>query len=83
MAAFTSQQCDKPFLSCPSVSYNALKRSRSTLEDFMRSYFMFHNLNIIDGMFTHLSLLVFVEATIYQVLPASLLLNSHHLAYLG
>ncbi|XP_024516351.1 uncharacterized protein LOC9662590 isoform X4 [Selaginella moellendorffii] len=43
-----------------------MERARSTLEDFCRSYFMFHGLDE-RHVFKHLPILMFVEAFIYQL----------------
>ncbi|XP_024534100.1 uncharacterized protein LOC112347442 isoform X2 [Selaginella moellendorffii] len=48
------------------VSLGAMERARSTLEDFCRSYFMFHGLDE-RHVFKHLPILMFVEAFIYQL----------------
>eukprot|EP00741_Cyanophora_paradoxa_P000100 tig00000057_g96.t1 len=51
----------------PAVSLRALERSRSTLEDFCKSYYMFHGCaSPADMLFAHLPLLAFVEGCIYQ-----------------
>ncbi|KAL0040950.1 hypothetical protein WJX79_011112 [Trebouxia sp. C0005] len=49
------------------ISYKALKRSRTTIEDFVKSYFPLHGLDPSRDVFTYLDVLVFVEATIYQM----------------
>lgn len=53
----------------PMIGLNAMLRARSTLEDFCRSYFMFHELNVNDpaDVFRHLPILTFVESYIYQL----------------
>mmetsp|Transcript_16406 Transcript_16406/g.35189 ORF Transcript_16406/g.35189 Transcript_16406/m.35189 type:complete len:514 (-) Transcript_16406:184-1725(-) len=50
----------------PSISLNALKRARTTLDDFSDFYFPIHGLPK-TAFFRHLPLLVFVEASIYQL----------------
>lgn len=42
-------------------------RSRTTLEDFVQSYFPLHGLLIPDDFFKFLDILVFVEASIYAM----------------
>eukprot|EP00270_Netrium_digitus_P016402 TRINITY_DN5880_c0_g1_i1.p1 TRINITY_DN5880_c0_g1~~TRINITY_DN5880_c0_g1_i1.p1 ORF type:complete len:318 (-),score=85.74 TRINITY_DN5880_c0_g1_i1:12-914(-) len=51
------------------VSLAAMERARSTLEDFVRSYFMFHGLDAFNpaDVFKHLPVLQFTEAFIYQL----------------
>lgn len=49
------------------ISYKALKRSRTTIEDFVKSYFPLHGLDPAQDVFKYLDILVFVEATIYQM----------------
>jgi hypothetical protein len=43
------------------------QRSRTTIEDFVLSYFPLHGLCIPDDFFKHLDVLVFVEALIYEM----------------
>ncbi|KAK9915244.1 hypothetical protein WJX75_006595 [Coccomyxa subellipsoidea] len=50
----------------PTISYNALRRSRTTIEDFVQTYFPYHRLEFPKAFFEYLDILVFVEATIYQ-----------------
>ncbi|KAI4330183.1 hypothetical protein MLD38_028486 [Melastoma candidum] len=51
------------------VGLRAMQRANSTLEDFCRSYFMFHGLdgNKPESVFKFLPVLTFTEAFIYQL----------------
>ncbi|KAG7554795.1 hypothetical protein ISN44_As11g009970 [Arabidopsis suecica] len=51
------------------VGLDAMKRANSTLEDFSRSYFMFHRLDINEpqSIFRYLPVLSFTESYIYQM----------------
>jgi hypothetical protein len=49
------------------ISFRALQRCRSTLEDFTATYFPLHGLAAPRDVFRFLDVLVFVEATVYQV----------------
>ncbi|XP_023636342.1 uncharacterized protein LOC17881639 isoform X2 [Capsella rubella] len=51
------------------VGLDAMKRANSTLEDFSRSYFMFHRLDINEpqSIFRFLPVLSFTESYIYQI----------------
>ncbi|CAH8281991.1 unnamed protein product [Eruca vesicaria subsp. sativa] len=51
------------------VGLDAMKRANSTLEDFSRSYFMFHQLEIGEpqSIFRYLPVLSFTESFIYQM----------------
>jgi hypothetical protein len=51
------------------VTLRSMQRAKTTLEDFVSSYFMFHGLDSSQPVhiFMHLPLLVFVEAHIYQL----------------
>ncbi|KAL1209042.1 hypothetical protein V5N11_034530 [Cardamine amara subsp. amara] len=51
------------------VGLDAMKRANSTLEDFSRSYFMFHQLQINEpqSIFRYLPVLSFTESYIYQM----------------
>ncbi|KAJ7550608.1 hypothetical protein O6H91_07G109100 [Diphasiastrum complanatum] len=53
----------------PYVKLKAMERAQSTLEDFCRSYFMFHGLDEHNpkDIFKYLPVLMFVEAYIYQL----------------
>ncbi|GLJ48750.1 hypothetical protein SUGI_1028070 [Cryptomeria japonica] len=53
----------------PLVGLNAMERAKSTLEDFCRSYFMFHDLDVhrLETLFKYLPILTFVESYIYQL----------------
>ena len=51
----------------PTVSFHALSRAQTTIEDFVSSYFHFHDLVVPKDFFRFLPILVFVEATIYQM----------------
>nr|XP_024365945.1 uncharacterized protein LOC112277635 isoform X2 [Physcomitrium patens] len=63
-----SAPCERSVLSCM-ISFNSMERARSTLEDFCRSYFMFHGMDAQNPthIFRYLPLLVFVESFIYQL----------------
>lgn len=52
---------------CPTVSFKALQRARTTIEDFSLSYFPLHGLTLPDDFFTYMDVLVYVEATMYQL----------------
>ncbi|KZV51340.1 hypothetical protein F511_12035, partial [Dorcoceras hygrometricum] len=64
------------------VGLDALKRSNSSLEDFCRSYFMFHTMeaNEPQSIFRYLPFLSFTESYIYELdgLNEKLLLLSNH-----
>mmetsp|Transcript_38066 Transcript_38066/g.84775 ORF Transcript_38066/g.84775 Transcript_38066/m.84775 type:complete len:281 (+) Transcript_38066:50-892(+) len=49
------------------VSFKALKRARTTLEDFCCSYFPYHGLHSSTDLFRFLDVLVWLEASIYQL----------------
>lgn len=51
------------------VGLDAMQRANSTLEDFCRSYFMFHEMDINEpqSIFKYLPLLSFTESYIYQM----------------
>ena len=51
------------------VGIKDMERARSTVEDFCRSYFMFHEMDVQNPkhVFQHFPLLVFVESYIYQL----------------
>ncbi|CAM0904398.1 unnamed protein product [Alopecurus aequalis] len=53
----------------PMIRYDAMTRANSTLEDFCRSYFIFHGLDINrpQSVFKFLPLLCFTESYIYQL----------------
>lgn len=53
----------------PMIGLDAMQRANSTLEDFCRSYFMFHKMDPHQpqSMFTYLPILSFTESYIYQV----------------
>ncbi|RCV33886.1 hypothetical protein SETIT_7G118700v2 [Setaria italica] len=53
----------------PMVGFDAMTRAKSTLEDFCRSYFMFHGLdaNNPQSIFKYLPVLSFTESYIYQL----------------
>ena len=48
------------------ISFHALRRAQTTIEDFVLSYFHWHGLQLRD-FFRLMPVLVFVEATIYQM----------------
>ncbi|CAK9860937.1 unnamed protein product [Sphagnum jensenii] len=56
-------------VSMPMVALKDMERGRSTLEDYCRSYFMFHGLDVHDPVhvFRHLPVLMFVESFIYKL----------------
>lgn len=58
-----------PIQSVPMVGFDAMTRSKSTLEDFCRSYFMFHGLDVSNpqSIFKYLHVLSFTESYIYQL----------------
>uniref|UniRef100_A0A383VVX6 Uncharacterized protein n=1 Tax=Tetradesmus obliquus TaxID=3088 RepID=A0A383VVX6_TETOB len=49
------------------ISFKALQRCRTTIEDFACTYFPLHGLDVAQGLFQYLDILLFVEATIYQM----------------
>ncbi|KAH9626340.1 hypothetical protein KSS87_000572 [Heliosperma pusillum] len=51
------------------IGLESMQRANSTLEDFCRSYFMFHGLDVTRPkcLFKHLPLLSFTESYIYQL----------------
>ncbi|KAK2977047.1 hypothetical protein RJ640_007505 [Escallonia rubra] len=51
------------------VGLDAMERANSTLEDFSRSYFMFHEMDAHEpqSIFRYLQLLSFTESYIYQI----------------
>ncbi|CAL9771490.1 unnamed protein product [Musa acuminata subsp. burmannicoides] len=53
----------------PMIGLDAMKRANSTLEDFCRSYFMFHELDASKPreIFKYLPILSFTESYIYQL----------------
>ncbi|XP_066349762.1 uncharacterized protein [Miscanthus floridulus] len=53
----------------PMVGFDAMTRAKSTLEDFCRSYFMFHGLdvNTPQAIFKYLPVLSFTESYMYQL----------------
>ncbi|KAF9607918.1 hypothetical protein IFM89_003732 [Coptis chinensis] len=53
----------------PMVGLDAMQRANSTLEDFCRSYFMFHGMDVNkpESVFRHLPVLSFTESYIYQL----------------
>lgn len=52
--------------SIPTLSFKALQRARTTLEDFALSYFPLHGLPP-TAFFKHSDVLTFVEGLIYQM----------------
>ena len=54
-------------LGARTLSYAALRRARSTLDDFCRFYLPIHGLTVDDFFLAHMPLLVYVEASIYQL----------------
>mmetsp|Transcript_42611 Transcript_42611/g.101170 ORF Transcript_42611/g.101170 Transcript_42611/m.101170 type:complete len:294 (-) Transcript_42611:161-1042(-) len=60
----------EPYATCqetPTISFNALRRARRTVEDFAKSYFFHLDLTIPEDFFRFLDVLVYVEGTIYQM----------------
>mmetsp|Transcript_3962 Transcript_3962/g.9991 ORF Transcript_3962/g.9991 Transcript_3962/m.9991 type:complete len:323 (+) Transcript_3962:134-1102(+) len=51
----------------PTISFHALRRARTTVEDFVKSYFFYHELHVPEDFFKYFDILTFVEATIYQM----------------
>ncbi|XP_015635879.1 uncharacterized protein [Oryza sativa Japonica Group] len=53
----------------PMVGFHAMRRANSTIEDFCRSYFMFHGLDVnkAQSIFKFLPVLCFTESYIYQL----------------
>ncbi|PIA52076.1 hypothetical protein AQUCO_01000156v1 [Aquilegia coerulea] len=53
----------------PMIGLDAMQRANSTLEDFCRSYFMFHELDVNrpESVFRYLPILSFAESYIYQL----------------
>ncbi|KAL5705197.1 hypothetical protein ACHQM5_023533 [Ranunculus cassubicifolius] len=53
----------------PMVGLDAMQRANSTLEDFCRSYFMFHGMDVNkpESIFRYLPVLSFTEGYIYQL----------------
>ncbi|XP_042971444.1 uncharacterized protein LOC122303642 isoform X2 [Carya illinoinensis] len=51
------------------VGLDAMQRANSTLEDFCRSYFMFHEMDVnrLPSLFKYLPVLSFTESFIYQL----------------
>lgn len=49
------------------LSYHALKKARTTIEDFVQSYFPLHRLSVSEDFFKYWDVLVFVEAAIYEM----------------
>ncbi|XP_041005770.1 uncharacterized protein LOC121250652 isoform X2 [Juglans microcarpa x Juglans regia] len=51
------------------VGLDAMQRANSTLEDFCRSYFMFHEMEVnrLPSLFKYLPVLSFTESFIYQL----------------
>jgi len=63
-------QADKSTIqAAPMVGFDAMTRAKSTLEDFCRSYFMFHGLDVNNpqSVFKYLPILSFTESYIYQL----------------
>ncbi|KAG6487411.1 hypothetical protein ZIOFF_055997 [Zingiber officinale] len=60
---------ESKFEETPMIGLDAMKRANSTLEDFCRSYFMFHGLdgNNPKEIFKYLPFLSFTESYIYQL----------------
>ncbi|PKI66209.1 hypothetical protein CRG98_013377 [Punica granatum] len=51
------------------IGLDSMQRANSTLEDFCRSYFMFHGMDVNrpQSVFKYLPMLFFVESYIYQI----------------
>ncbi|KAG6547361.1 hypothetical protein Mapa_011298 [Marchantia paleacea] len=58
-----------PLKAAPSIGLKAMEKARSTLEDFCRSYFMFHDMDARNPVhvFKYLPILQFVESYIYDL----------------
>jgi hypothetical protein len=52
--------------SAHTISFRALQRCRTTMEDFASTYFPLHGLSLPRDLFRFLDVLLYVEATIYQ-----------------
>ena len=48
------------------ISYNALNRSMPILEDFIKSYSIYHDLEPVDFL-EHMDALIYVESVLYGV----------------
>ncbi|KAF8703294.1 hypothetical protein HU200_032087 [Digitaria exilis] len=66
---FKTQAEKSTIQAAPMVGFDAMTRANSTLEDFCRSYFMFHALNVKNpqSIFKYLPVLSFTESYIYQL----------------
>ncbi|XP_057430383.1 uncharacterized protein LOC130723380 isoform X2 [Lotus japonicus] len=69
-----SQKKERSLLPCCNenmamVSLDSMEKANSTLEDFCRSYFMFHGLDVSkpQSIFKYLPILSFTESYIYQL----------------
>jgi len=51
----------------PLISFHALQRARTTIEDFALSYLPMHGLSPQDGLLRFLDVLVFVSAALYEL----------------
>ncbi|KAK9822916.1 hypothetical protein WJX74_004414 [Apatococcus lobatus] len=51
----------------PAVSFRGLQRARTTLEDFVCSYFPLHGLSVHQDLFLYLDVLVYVEGVVYSM----------------
>eukprot|EP00249_Psilotum_nudum_P011299 c23088_g1_i2 orf=484-1761(-) len=71
LAARNPRKKPKGQLECgvPLVGLRAMEHAKSTLEDFCKSYFMFHDMDACntDHLFRYLPALQFVESYIYQL----------------
>ncbi|XP_047326486.1 uncharacterized protein LOC124930170 [Impatiens glandulifera] len=65
ISSFITANCED----VPMVGLTAMQDANSTLEDFCRSYFMFHDMDIShpQSVFKYLSVLFFTESYIYQL----------------
>ncbi|PVH35398.1 hypothetical protein PAHAL_7G172000 [Panicum hallii] len=66
---FKMQDDKSTIQAAPMVGFDAMTRAKSTLEDFCRSYFMFHGLDVNNPQFVfkYLPILSFTESYIYQL----------------
>ena len=49
------------------ISLHALERSKTTIEDFCSSYLPLHGVDVRDGVFRFLDVIVFVSASLYEL----------------
>ena len=56
---------EAPAFHSPTLSFESLRRSRATVEDFVRSYFYLHRIPL-DAFLNFMDVLIYVEASIYE-----------------